>query len=263
MVSDANNYLASLFGLTGKKAVVTGASSGFGRTIALALGRAGAEVLIVARRAERLEDLAAESSGMEGTLIPLAADLSSEKGLDQVAESVERTWGGLDILVANAGIGARTQLEETTFDDFQRVIGFNASAQAALANRLFRFLRQSGHGRIINVASVLGLGGGERKGMGAYTASKHALVGLTRSQAIDWAKHGITANALAPAYFPTEMTDDLLEHGPTLERILGKTPMGRPGKLDELIPAVLFLASPASGYVTGVVLPVDGGWTAW
>jgi NAD(P)-dependent dehydrogenase (short-subunit alcohol dehydrogenase family) len=142
------------------------------------------------------------------------------------------------------------------------VIDLNLTAQWRLAKALFEWLSKSGAGRVVNIASIYGIAAPVRRGLGAYAASKHALVGLTRTQAAEWAGRGITANAIAPGYFPTEMTDELLA-SKAAERLRHFVPMDRFGAPAELATALLFLASPASTYVTGIVVPVDGGWSSW
>lgn len=255
---------AALFDLSGRAAVVTGASSGIGLRAALVLATAGAQVLLVARRAERLEALRAAHPALARRLRPLSLDLSLPASADQVAAAALAELGGCDILVAAAGVPGRQAAAAAAADGalFNRVLHFNVSVQAALAGALFPALRVSGCGRVIHVASIYGLRGQQAGQLGPYVASKHALVGLTRSQAIEWAGEGITVNALAPGHFPTEMTETLLADPAVVERLLPCYPIGRFGRLEDLDTSLLFLASPASGFVTGIVLPVDGGWTS-
>jgi len=260
---NSRDYVNSLFGAEGRKAVVTGASSGLGAEMAKVLASAGADVLVVARRTDRLEQLAKDADLQGGNLIPCTADLSSESGVEKVGKSAEQKLGGCDILVANAGISPVAELEDMGLGDFSEVLELNLTYQWLLAKTLFRLLSESRAGRIINIASAYGLGASVVPGLGAYAASKHALVGLTRSQAVEWAKHGITANAIAPGYYPTEMTQGPLNDPEVSAHLRHFMPMDRFGQPTELATALLFLASPASSYVTGSVIPVDGGWTAW
>lgn len=252
---------AELFDLKGRRAVVSGASSGIGRRLALVLAAAGAEVLLVARRAERLEELRRDHPELAGRLRPAAIDLTAEDSAAAVAAQARAALGGCDILVGAAGIAGRGGTQQFDPALFERVLHLNVTVQAALAAALHPDLARSGAGRVIHVASIYGLGGEETGPLTPYVASKHALVGLTRSQAIEWSDHAITVNALAPAHFPTEMTEALLSHPELAPRLLRRYPLGRFGRLEELDTAVLFLASPASSFITGVVLPVDGGWT--
>ncbi len=228
-----------------------------------ALARAGANVLTVARRLDRLVALNDELTPCEGRVCPYRADLNEPDQIEEIAAEAERQLGGCDILVANAGSGVRVPLARMEADQFTRVLHLNTTAQWHLSKALFPQLKSSGHGRIINIASVYGSGASVINGLGAYTTSKHALVGLTKSQAVEWARYGITANALAPGYFPTELTETALEDEQMSARLRTFTPQDRFGDPTELAAALLFLCSKASSYVTGTVLPVDGGWTAW
>jgi NAD(P)-dependent dehydrogenase (short-subunit alcohol dehydrogenase family) len=260
---NSREYLHSLFGLSGRRAVVTGASSGLGAEMAKILASAGAAVLAVARRPERLTQLARDCDGMDGRIVIHQADLRDEAEVVSVGDAVEAKLGGCDIVVANAGTIERVPLAESHRDQFAKVLDLNVTSQWLLSRVLFPYLKASDAGRVINMASNMALGANVRTGGGSYSVSKHALLGLTRSQAVEWAPHGITANAIAPGYFPTEMTQAALENRQVAEHVLRFSPMGRFGQPSELAPALLFLASPASSYVTGTIIPVDGGWTAW
>jgi gluconate 5-dehydrogenase len=260
---NGKDYVHGIFGCSGRKAVVTGASSGLGAEMARALARAGADVLIVARRRERLEALAEELAAAEGRVFCCVADLSKRSDLALVAEQAAEQLAGCDILVANAGTANRVPLKSMDEGDFSAILDLNITAQWLLSKALFPLLSASQTGRIVNIASVYGLGASAINGLGAYTTSKHALIGLTRSQAVEWARDGITANANAPGYFPTEMTQTALEDEKMGARLRAFTPQARFGDPSELIPALLFLCSAANTYVTGTVVAVDGGWTAW
>lgn len=260
---NSKEYLHTLFGCQGRKAIVTGASSGLGAAMARVLVSAGADVLVVARRKERLEALAADLQACEGTIHTHSADLSDSATIASLADRAQQRLGGCDILVANAGTADRVRLESMTEDDFSAVMDLNLKAQWLLAKSLFPLLCESTAGRIVNIASIYGLGASVVNGLGAYTISKHGLVGLTRTQAVEWARHGITANAIAPSYFPTELTETALKDEAMSSRLKTFTPQDRFGQPEELATALLFLAAKASGYVNGTVVPVDGGWTAW
>ena len=257
------DYLIDLFGCRGRKAVVTGASSGLGAEMARVLAKAGADVLLVARRTERLEQLASELADTEGNIRVCTADLSQRADILRIAEHADKELGGCDILVANAGTADRVPLKSMEESDFNEVLDLNVTAQWLLSKALFPLLSVSGKGRVINIASIYSTGASVISGLGAYTTSKHALVGLTKSQAVEWARHGITANAIAPAYFPTELTETALADEEMSARLRTFTPQDRFGEPTDLAPALLFLASPASAYTTGAIVPVDGGWTAW
>jgi NAD(P)-dependent dehydrogenase (short-subunit alcohol dehydrogenase family) len=255
------DYLASLFGQAGRVAVVTGASSGLGAEMAKILAGAGGDVIAVARREDRLREVAAAADDLSGTIAPCVADLSKDDGIAAVADMVAGR-GRCDVLVSNAGTAEVDAIESMDDERFSRVIDLNLTAQWRLAKALFEWLSKSGAGRVVNIASIYGIGAPVRRGLGAYAASKHALVGLTRTQAAEWAGNGITANVIAPGYFPTEMTDELLA-SKAAEHLRRFVPMDRFGAPAELATALLFLASPASTYVTGIVVPVDGGWSTW
>ncbi|TDJ19254.1 MAG: SDR family oxidoreductase [Gammaproteobacteria bacterium] len=259
--TQSHDYLYRLFGQSGRTAVVTGASSGLGAEMALALASAGADVIAVARREDRLLALAESATNLAGNITHCVADLSSADGVGAVARAVSER-GGCHVLVANAGTAEVGKIESMDDESFSRVLDLNLTAQWRLAKALFEWLAKSGAGRVINISSIYGISAPVRSGLVAYAASKHGLVGLTRTQAVEWAEHGITANAIAPGYFPTEMTEQLLA-SKAARQLKQFVPMGRFGVPEELAPALLFLASPASSYVTGVVLPVDGGWSAW
>lgn len=261
MNASSSDYLGTLFGQHGRTAVVTGASSGLGEEMAKVLASAGADVVAVARREERLRALADSAAGLSGSISVCVADLIGSDGIEHVA-SVVGERGRCDVLVANAGLAEVGALESMDDESFSRVVSLNLNAQWRLAKALHPWIAASPAGRIVNIASIYGIGAPVRAGVGAYAASKHGLVGLTRAEAVEWAASGITANAIAPGYFPTEMTTALLESR-AAERLRQFVPMDRFGAPEELATALLFLASPASSYVTGTVVPVDGGWSAW
>ncbi len=259
--AQSGDYLDGLFGQSGRTAVVTGASSGLGAEMARVLASAGGDVIAVARREDRLRLLAETAADLPGSVTACVADLSSDDGVGAVARAVSER-GGCDVLVSNAGTVEVAKLESMDDETFCRVLDFNLTAQWRLAKALFEWLCKSGAGRVINISSIYGISAPVRSGLGVYAASKHGLVGLTRTQAVEWARHGITANVIAPGYFPTEMTEQVLA-STAAQRLRQFVPMERFGAPEELAPALLFLASPASSYITGAVVPVDGGWSAW
>jgi len=259
--------LKQWFGLHGKRALVTGASSGLGVAMARGLAQAGADVAIVARRVERLEALAAEIEALGVRCLPVGADLTDDAQRTAALEGVEAELGGVEILLNNAGIADLAKPEKLREEDWNRVLAVNLTAVFRLTQGVARAMIARGQGgRIINISSVVGLFGNSIFPTTAYAASKGGINGITRQLAVDWAPHGITVNAIAPGWVPTEMNIDPRQ-GDVLpkfkERMIERTPMGRLGTPEELVGAVVFLASPSSSYITGHILAVDGGWMAW
>jgi NAD(P)-dependent dehydrogenase (short-subunit alcohol dehydrogenase family) len=260
---EAGEYTESLFGATGRRAVVTGASSGLGAEMARVLARAGADVLAVARRLERLEALASEREERAGRIVPHAADLADGAQVDGIADAARAKLGGCDVLVANAATYSIARLERMEPEAFARDLEVNVHAPWRLCRALHPLLCDAEAGRIVHVTSIYGHGAPVVSGLGAYAVAKHGVVGLVRSLAQEWSRDGITVNAIAPGYFPTEMTEDVMSDETLKAKLLARTMLRRFGHPEELASVLLFLASPASGYVTGAVVPVDGGWSAW
>jgi NAD(P)-dependent dehydrogenase (short-subunit alcohol dehydrogenase family) len=258
------NPLAELFSLRGHLALVTGASSGLGVECARALALAGADLVVVARRGERLETLARELRASHGVrVLPIAADLTQSAELDRLMAGAAEL-GEIDILVNNAGIAPTGRAERLRRELWDATLAVNLTAPMMLAQRVAAgLIERRQPGRIINIASVLGAVGTGIYRLAAYTASKGALVNLTRQLAIEWAPHGVNVNAIAPGWIPTEATAGGLARPGNREKMEALTPMGRLGRPDEIGGAVIFLASPAASYVTGTLLPVDGGYLAW
>jgi gluconate 5-dehydrogenase len=256
--------LRDIFGLRGKVALVTGASAGLGIEFARALATAGADVALVARRRDRLDDLAAELRAMGVRAAAIGADLRDLEQIDRAAAEATTQLGDVDILVNNAGIAPTGRVETYALDKWQAALDVNLTAVLRFCQVVGqRMIARGTGGRVINVTSIFGsVGCGVYRNAG-YVASKAAAENLTRQLAIEWAPHRITVNAIAPAWFPTEMTEGGLAKAGNRERMEAMTPMARLGEPREVWTAVLFLASPYSTYVTGSVVRVDGGWTAW
>ena len=250
--------LADLFRLDGRVALVTGASAGLGARFARVLVAAGADVVLTARRGDRLEDLAREL-GTDHVSWD-AGDLSDPLYREQLMVHAERQHGKLDVLVNNAAINDDGPLEEQTFEELRTVVDVNLLAVMDLCRIAAPLLFRSDAASVINISSMYGLVASKGP-MTAYNATKSGLLGLSRHLAAQWGRRGVRVNAIAPGYFPSEMTDDFSD--PDLVRAIeSKTLLRRVPRNDELDGALLFLASGASSYVTGHTLVVDAGWTA-
>jgi len=247
----------STFSVAGRVACVTGASSGIGRAAASLLASAGAHVVGVARRQAELE---AWSDASEGETAVVVADLADRGGFSGVAAAVAAPFGAPEILVNAAGINTRQKADDVTPEGWDVTLNLNLAAPFFLAQALVPGMRERGWGRIVNFASLQSrraFAGGI-----AYGASKGGVEQLTRAMAEAWSAHGITANALAPGFFPTELTGPVFADAALAERNAAQTCIGRNGELSDLHGPLLFFCSDASSYVTGQVLFVDGGFTA-
>ncbi len=260
-----NTKIQELFGLSGRTAVVTGASTGLGVEFARALAAAGANVALMARSAGKLGDVAASIERDHGVrAIALPVDITDREACKEAFDRVGANLEGIDILVNNAGVAPTGRAEKQWGENWDRTLELNLTALFQCCLLAAEQMRERGRGgRIINIASIFGHLGSSLFRVAAYAASKGGVENLTRQLAVEWAKDEITVNAIAPAWFPSEMTHGSLErHG--IEDAMAKgNPMGRIGRTGELAAACLFLAAPASSYVTGVVVPVDGGYSAW
>ena len=249
--------MASLFDLSGKVALVTGARTGLGRGMALALAGAGADIAALGSSPIPETGRAVGKAGRRFT--ELQVDLSRKFDAAAAIDRVVSELGGIDILVNNAGIIRRADLLEYSEEDWDSVMDVNLKAAFLLSQAAARHMVSTGRkGRIINVASMLTFQGGVR--VPAYTASKHGISGITKAMANELASHGITVNAIAPGYMATDNTEALRNDSDRNAQISIRIPMGRWGVPEDLATAVLFFAAPGSAYVTGTVLPVDGGW---
>lgn len=249
-----------LFNLHGKVAVVTGASSGIGRALAGYLAKAGAKVVLVARREAELTELARAIGRQGGSASAMPLDLLDLAALNEAADLLRQPFGSPAILVNAAGVNLRQPPAEVTLESWRHTIDLNLSAPFFLARCLVPGMLAQGYGRIINIASVQSRRAFEN-GI-AYGASKGGVEQLTRAMAQAWSPEGITANAIAPGFFPTELTAPVFNNPKTAAWAADQTTMGRTGEMPDLAGAAIFLASPGSGYVTGQMLFVDGGFTA-
>jgi len=244
--------MSHLFSVEGKKALVTGGSAGLGRAMAEALAEGSAHVAIVGR-SERVFD-AAEEIGA----VPIQADLANRVQALAVVDRAVEALGGLDILANNAGVQCRHPAEEFPLEDWDHVLAVNLDAVWILAQAAGRYMLKQGHGKIINVASANSFIGGIT--IPAYAASKGGVAQLTKALSNEWAGRGINVNAIAPGYMATEMTEALVGNPDREPLILARIPASRWGAPDDLKGVVLFLASAASDYVHGAIIPVDGGF---
>jgi 2-dehydro-3-deoxy-D-gluconate 5-dehydrogenase len=250
--------MANPFDLSGRVAIVTGANTGIGQGIALALAEAGASIAAVGRSS--MDETEAMVTEAGARFHSINADLGTIAPVKRIVAETLSAFGALDILVNNAGIIRRADAIDFTEEDWDAVIDTNLKTAFFLAQAAGRHMIEKGRGKIINIASLLSFQGGIR--IPSYTASKSGLAGVTRLLACEWAAKGVNVNAIAPGYFVTNNTTALREDLDRSTAILARIPAGRWGVPAELGGAAVFLASSASDYVHGTVLPVDGGWLA-
>jgi NAD(P)-dependent dehydrogenase (short-subunit alcohol dehydrogenase family) len=251
-----------LFDLGGKTAIVTGGGSGIGRQMAGALAELGANLVLCARKVERCEEAAAKLAELGVRTVALVCDVRNAEDVRNVVERTVRELGGVDILVNNAGTSWGAPAEDTPLDGWQKVIDVNLTGLFLFSQAAGRVMIERGGGSIVNIASVAGLRGSPPGAMDAiaYNASKGGVISFTRDLAHKWAQYGIRVNSIAPGWFPSDMTKVLLDrHG---DEFLQSIPMRRFGGPEDLKGAIAFLASPASAFVTGQTLVVDGGQSA-
>ncbi len=243
--------------LTGKRALVTGASSGLGRHFARTLSAAGADVAVAARRVDRLEALAAELSGAGRRAVGVALDVTKPQSVREAFDAAENALGPIDILVNNAGVPGGAFFLKTSEEDWRSVMDVNLDGVFRVGQEASRRMAERGAGgSIINIASILGFA--VSKTVSAYSATKAAVISLTKSMALELARNRIRVNALAPGYFSTELNAEFLA-SPTGQQMLSRVPMGRAGSYGELDGPLLLLASDAGAFMTGSIIVVDGG----
>jgi len=249
-----------LFDLSGKVAMVTGASRGLGATAAGALASSGARIILIGRNESTLQERARQLPPHHLEHISCVCDVSDPTQIGRTVENAVAQAGRIDVLVNNAGIIRRFPASDYTLDDWNDVLDVNLTAPFLVARDVGKHMLAQGSGKIINMASLLSFSGGVN--VVAYTASKHAIAGLTKSLANEWGGRGLQVNAIAPGYFHTAATAAIQQNRERYEYLRARIPAGRWGEPEDLKGAVIFLASAASDYVNGHVLVVDGGWMA-
>ena len=251
-----------LFDLTGRVAIVSGGSMGLGRQMAEGLAEMGANLVLCARKKERCEEAAEALRSLGVQALALECDVKDKAAIQQVVEATLAKFGRVDILINNAGVSWGASVEDMTLEQWDKVLSTNLTGTFLFCQAVGKTMVARGSGKIINIASVAGLGGGsaELQAIG-YHASKGGVIAFTKDLACKWAPHNIQVNAIAPGWFPTHMSNWVIEH--RKDSLLEKIPLGRFGGDHDLKGAAVFLASDASAYVTGHVLVVDGGQTAW
>jgi len=253
-----SEIVTRMFGLEGRVAIVTGASSGLGATVAETLAGLGAEVAVVARRKDRLEELAERIGGFA-----VAADLTDLDAIGQVVPAVAEKLGPPEILVNAAGsMFTEERAESEPLDAMRRTLDLNLLAPFRLAQDVFPHMRAAGRGSIVNVSSISGRVGVPGIPQASYAASKLGLSGLTAELAVQWARHSIRVNTVAPGFFRSEITGPLYDSERASEYLRRNTPLPKDGTADDIVGAIVWLAGDAGSYVTGQTVVVDGGWTA-
>jgi gluconate 5-dehydrogenase len=251
--------MSASFDLSGKAALVTGASRGLGLTFARALASAGADVAITSRTLGSLQSSQKEIEGVGRRAVPLELDVRQEKSIRKAVDAAHAAFGKIDILVNNAGCNVRKPAAEVSWDDWNLILDTNLRGAFFVAQSAARHMVPRGYGRIINIGSVTSIFG--FAGLGPYGASRGGIRQLTMSLADDWGPQGITVNCLAPGWFRTEQNKVLYEDKEWVDYLVDRIPLKRTGKPEDLEGAVIFLASDASAYITGQTLLVDGGIT--
>jgi len=249
----------TLFDLSGRVAIVTGASRGLGQTFARALARAGADLVVTSRTLASLDACQREIEALGRRAVPLELDVRDEHSIRRMADGAIQAFGRIDILVNNAGCNVRKPAADVTWDDWNLVLDTNLRGAFFVAQAIARHMLPRRSGRIVNIGSVTSVFG--YAGLGPYGASRGGIRQLTMSLADDWGPHGITVNCLAPGWFKTAQNAVLYEDQEWVNYLVDRIPLRRPGRPEDLEGAIVFLASDASGYITGQTLLVDGGIT--
>ncbi|MDW0116214.1 glucose 1-dehydrogenase [Sporosarcina thermotolerans] len=254
-------FLTELFGLNGKVAIVTGSSRGIGKEVAISLAKAGADIALIARNEEDLNEVAREieKHGRKALSVPM--DLLNINEMEDKIKKIHTHFGKIDILVNNAGINIPKPALEVTEEDWDKVLDINLKSVFFLCKTVAKYMIPNNEGKIINMSSQMAFVGYYKRA--AYSSSKGGLLQLTKSLAIEWSKYNINVNSIAPTFIETPMTKPMFEDKAFLEEVLNRIPLGRLGKIEDLFGAVIYLSSSSSDMVTGHTVMVDGGWTVW
>jgi NAD(P)-dependent dehydrogenase (short-subunit alcohol dehydrogenase family) len=246
--------------LSGKLALVTGASKGLGKAMALALAKSGATIALVSRDAEKLKSVASEIASLDGSAAAFVADVTDEEQVLRLEREVSQQLGRVQILINNAGLNIRKHLVDFTLEEWQSVLDTNLTSVFLMCRAFVPHMRGAGYGRILNMTSIMSHV--SLPGRSAYSSSKAAVLGLIRALALELAPEGITVNGISPGPFGTEMNTPIMQNPEANAQFLTSIPVGRWGKVDEIGALACYLCSDAAGFITGTDILIDGGWCA-
>jgi NAD(P)-dependent dehydrogenase (short-subunit alcohol dehydrogenase family) len=255
-----NSMGLEIFKLEGKVAVVTGASRGFGKAIAIGLAEAGADVVLASRTQSDLDAVAEEIQSLGRKALALSTDMLDKASIEELAATALERFGKIDILVNNAGQGWNLPFLKISEKQWDQILNVNLKGYFFCTQIFGQYMFKAKSGRVINISSAMG--NYPLPFITAYAASKGAINAMTKCLAQEWAAIGITVNAIAPSYFATDINKDAMENEAATKLIMSKTPMNRWGQVEELVGLVVYLASDASSFMTGAIIPLDGGWSA-